>query len=137
MQMGIERAKQHGSCIVALANAHHIGRIGAWGITGVGVPATIIRALTVISLLMFAKFIYIGAFTNYFTFYLMSKFHLSVQHAQAHLFLFLFAAAIVAIAPLGTSYQGLAAKSRYRSIPILASARQKSFPVSFHASSIT
>jgi len=28
--MGIERASQHGSCIVALGNAHHIGRIGAW-----------------------------------------------------------------------------------------------------------
>jgi hydroxycarboxylate dehydrogenase B len=30
MQMGIERAKQHGSCIMTLANAHHIGRIGHW-----------------------------------------------------------------------------------------------------------
>ncbi|MFM8929571.1 MAG: malate/lactate/ureidoglycolate dehydrogenase [Betaproteobacteria bacterium] len=30
MSMGIERASQHGSCIVALGNAHHIGRIGAW-----------------------------------------------------------------------------------------------------------
>ena len=30
MQMGIERAKKHGSCIMALANAHHLGRIGHW-----------------------------------------------------------------------------------------------------------
>jgi uncharacterized oxidoreductase len=30
MQMGIERSKQHGSCIMTLANAHHIGRIGHW-----------------------------------------------------------------------------------------------------------
>ena len=30
MAMGIERARRHGSCIVALGNAHHIGRIGAW-----------------------------------------------------------------------------------------------------------
>jgi uncharacterized oxidoreductase len=30
MRMGIERAKQHGSCIVALGNAHHLCRIGAW-----------------------------------------------------------------------------------------------------------
>ena len=28
MQMGIERAKQHGSCIMTLAHAHHLGRIG-------------------------------------------------------------------------------------------------------------
>ena len=30
MALGIERAKQHGSCVVALGNAHHLGRIGAW-----------------------------------------------------------------------------------------------------------
>jgi uncharacterized oxidoreductase len=30
MAMGIERARQHGSCIVTLGNSHHIGRIGAW-----------------------------------------------------------------------------------------------------------
>ncbi|NCX26560.1 MAG: malate/lactate/ureidoglycolate dehydrogenase [Burkholderiaceae bacterium] len=28
IQMGIERCKQHGSCIISLANAHHLGRIG-------------------------------------------------------------------------------------------------------------
>ncbi len=28
MALGIERAKQHGSCIFTLANAHHLGRIG-------------------------------------------------------------------------------------------------------------
>jgi hydroxycarboxylate dehydrogenase B len=31
MQMGIERARTHGVCIVALRNCHHLGRIGAWG----------------------------------------------------------------------------------------------------------
>ncbi len=30
MELGIERALQHGSCIVALGNSHHLGRIGAW-----------------------------------------------------------------------------------------------------------
>jgi hydroxycarboxylate dehydrogenase B len=30
MALGIERAKAQGSCIVALGNAHHLGRIGAW-----------------------------------------------------------------------------------------------------------
>ena len=28
MKMGLERAEQSGSCVVALANAHHLGRIG-------------------------------------------------------------------------------------------------------------
>ena len=30
MALGIQRAQLHGSCIVALGNAHHLGRIGAW-----------------------------------------------------------------------------------------------------------
>jgi hydroxycarboxylate dehydrogenase B len=30
MGLGIARAKQHGSCIMTLANAHHLGRIGHW-----------------------------------------------------------------------------------------------------------
>ena len=30
MELGIGRALQHGSCIVALGNSHHLGRIGAW-----------------------------------------------------------------------------------------------------------
>ena len=31
MEMGIARAREHGVCVVALRNCHHIGRIGAWG----------------------------------------------------------------------------------------------------------
>jgi uncharacterized oxidoreductase len=30
MALAIERTREHGSCIVALGNAHHLGRIGAW-----------------------------------------------------------------------------------------------------------
>ena len=30
MGLGIARAREHGSCIVALGNSHHLGRIGAW-----------------------------------------------------------------------------------------------------------
>ena len=30
MALGCERALQHGTCVVALANAHHLGRIGHW-----------------------------------------------------------------------------------------------------------
>ncbi len=30
MQMGIERAKHHGSCIMTVSNSHHLGRIGHW-----------------------------------------------------------------------------------------------------------
>jgi uncharacterized oxidoreductase len=30
MQMAIERARRHGSCILSLGNSHHLGRIGHW-----------------------------------------------------------------------------------------------------------
>ncbi len=30
MVLGIARAKAHGSCILAVGNSHHLGRIGAW-----------------------------------------------------------------------------------------------------------
>jgi hydroxycarboxylate dehydrogenase B len=30
MELGIERARRHGVCVVALAHAHHLGRIGHW-----------------------------------------------------------------------------------------------------------
>jgi uncharacterized oxidoreductase len=30
MALGIERAKKHGSCVVAIGNSHHLGRIGHW-----------------------------------------------------------------------------------------------------------
>ncbi|MPY96291.1 MAG: malate/lactate/ureidoglycolate dehydrogenase [Acidimicrobiia bacterium] len=30
MALAIERAQAHGSCVLGLGNAHHIGRIGAW-----------------------------------------------------------------------------------------------------------
>lgn len=49
----------------------------------------IIRALAVIAVLMFAKFIYIGAITNYFTFYLIERFDLTARESQVYLFCFL------------------------------------------------
>jgi FSR family fosmidomycin resistance protein-like MFS transporter len=55
--------------------------------------AGVIRAVIVICILMFAKFVYIASFTNYFTFYLMERFGLGVQHSQMFLFLFLAAVA--------------------------------------------
>jgi FSR family fosmidomycin resistance protein-like MFS transporter len=54
----------------------------------------IIRALSAIGILMFAKFIYIGAFTNYFTFYLIERFELTARESQFYLFCFLAAIAV-------------------------------------------
>lgn len=49
--------------------------------------------MVVICVLMFAKFVYIASFTNYFTFYLIQRFGLSVQQSQIFLFMFLAAVA--------------------------------------------
>jgi FSR family fosmidomycin resistance protein-like MFS transporter len=56
-------------------------------------PKRIAFALAVLVALMFSKFFYLASLMNYYTFYLMGKFHVSVQNAQLHLFLFLAAAA--------------------------------------------
>ena len=50
-------------------------------------------AIGVLVVLMFSKFFYLASLTSYFTFYLISKFHLSIGAAQFHLFIFLGAVA--------------------------------------------
>ena len=54
---------------------------------------TVARALAVLVALIFSKFFYMASLVSYYTFYLISRFHLSVQSAQLHLFLFLGAVA--------------------------------------------
>jgi FSR family fosmidomycin resistance protein-like MFS transporter len=54
----------------------------------------LVIALSTICVLMFAKFTYIASISNYFTFYLMHKFHITLQSAQLHLFAFLAAVAL-------------------------------------------
>jgi MFS transporter, FSR family, fosmidomycin resistance protein len=53
----------------------------------------VIAAMTVLMLLVFSKYFYMASIMSYFTFYLISKFGLSVQTAQVHLFVFLAAVA--------------------------------------------
>ena len=45
-------------------------------------------------LLIFSKYFYLASIGSFFTFYLIGRFGLSVQRAQLHLFLFLFAVAL-------------------------------------------
>ncbi|MDQ3199177.1 MAG: MFS transporter, partial [Verrucomicrobiota bacterium] len=63
-------------------------------------------ALAILGVLIFSKYFYLACLTSYYTFYLIHKFHLSVQGAQLHLFLFLFAVAAGTIAggPIGDRY---------------------------------
>ena len=53
----------------------------------------VIFALGILVVLIFSKYFYLICLTNYYTFYLMDKFAVSVQAAQVYLFVFLFAVA--------------------------------------------
>src|SRR6202030_2964598 len=65
--------------------------------------AKIAVSMAILIALMFSKFFYLASINSYFTFYLMNKFHLSLQSAQLHLFVFLGAVAAGTIAggPIG------------------------------------
>jgi FSR family fosmidomycin resistance protein-like MFS transporter len=63
-------------------------------------------AILVLLALIFSKYVYLASLTSYFTFYLIQKFHTSVQTAQLHLFVFLAAVAVGTVAggPLGDRF---------------------------------
>ena len=50
-------------------------------------------SLVILMALMFSKFFYLASLMSYYTFYLMNKFHITIQNAQLHLFVFLGAVA--------------------------------------------
>jgi FSR family fosmidomycin resistance protein-like MFS transporter len=51
-------------------------------------------AVTILMVLVFSKSFYTTSLTSYYTFYLISKFHVSIASAQLHLFAFLAAIAV-------------------------------------------
>lgn len=63
-------------------------------------------ALFVLLLLVFSKYFYLSSLTSYYTFYLIDRFHVSVENAQIHLFVFLGAAALGTFfgGPIGDRY---------------------------------
>ncbi|CNE67520.1 putative membrane efflux protein [Yersinia nurmii] len=64
---------------------------------------TVIATLAILLVLIFSKYFYLTSISSYYTFYLIHKFGVSVQNAQIHLFVFLFAVAAGTIigGPLG------------------------------------
>jgi len=50
-------------------------------------------SVAILMALVFSKYFYLASLTSYYTFYLISKFHVPVQSAQIHLFIFLGAVA--------------------------------------------
>ena len=53
----------------------------------------VVLAVCILLVLIFSKYFYMASISSYYTFYLMHKFDLSIQNAQIHLFIFLFAVA--------------------------------------------
>ncbi|MGE8225295.1 MAG: MFS transporter [Stenotrophomonas sp.] len=56
-------------------------------------PKTVAWVIGILLVLIFSKYFYIAGLSSYYTFYLIQKFHVSVQSAQLHLFGFLAASA--------------------------------------------
>ncbi len=53
----------------------------------------VMRSIAILAILVFSKYFYLASLGSYYTFYLMSKFHVSVKTSQIDLFIFLGAAA--------------------------------------------
>lgn len=51
----------------------------------------VIAIISVLAALIFSKYFYLASISSYYTFYLIDRFHLSIQSSQMLLFLFLFA----------------------------------------------
>lgn len=66
----------------------------------------VIVSLAILLILIFSKYIYLACMTNYFTFYLIEKFNVTVADSQYYLFAFLAAAAIGTIigGPIGDRF---------------------------------
>lgn len=94
--------------LLALIGIFVLWRVGRWyktkavrirkrkedtsGITQVP-RKTVLISLGILLALVFSKYFYLASMTSYLTFYMIGKFHVSVQSAQVHLFIFLFAVA--------------------------------------------
>lgn len=77
-------------------------KAGQGASTGLDQQQTL-RALAVLALLVFSKYIYMASLSNFYTFYLIEHFALSIGDSQLYLFIFLAAVAIGTLCggPLG------------------------------------
>lgn len=66
----------------------------------------VVISILILMVLIFSKYFYLASMTSYYTFYLISKFHVSVQSSQLYLFIFLFSTAVGTFigGPLGDKY---------------------------------
>ncbi len=108
--------------VAAAAGIYILGRVGRWyrahlderrtQSRSVPNPAwqpsrrQVVASLAILIALIFSKYFYLVSLTNYYTFYLIDRFGVSVQGAQFYLFVFLFAVAAGTIlgGPLGDRF---------------------------------
>jgi MFS transporter, FSR family, fosmidomycin resistance protein len=93
--------------VTALIGMTILARVGSWykahlveqasrprRAPATGLPdRKVLRALAILVALVFSKNVYLASLTSFYTFYLIHKFAISVQSAQLHLFILLFAVA--------------------------------------------
>jgi FSR family fosmidomycin resistance protein-like MFS transporter len=95
--------------VAAVAGMVILGRVGVWYRAHLAERVTaprpaarppgvsrhrVVLAVAVLLCLVFSKYFYLASLTNYYTFYLIETFGVSVQAAQLHLFVFLGAVAV-------------------------------------------
>lgn len=63
-------------------------------------------SIVILLVLIFSKYFYLASMSSYYTFYLINKFHISVQSSQVYLFIFLFSVAAGTLigGPLGDKF---------------------------------
>ena len=69
--------KRRNKTIVQEVSAHHLSKRRVW------------LSLVILLVLIFSKYFYMASITSYYTFFLIDKFHLSIQQSQIYLFVFL------------------------------------------------
>jgi FSR family fosmidomycin resistance protein-like MFS transporter len=108
------------AAILAIVVLFHVGRwyrghlsnrlVRTGAGTGAGRPvlsrSRVVFSVCILMCLVFSKYIYLVSLSNYYTFYLIDKFAVSVQASQVYLFVFLGAVAVGTIAggPIGDRF---------------------------------
>ena len=72
----------------------HRARAAGRPVAAAPINRRVLGVMAVLIALMLSKFVYMASITNYYTFYLINRFHVTVQHAQYCLFVFLASVAI-------------------------------------------
>lgn len=69
-------------------------------------PRRVAWTIAILAALIFSKYFYMASLTSYFTFYLITRFGVTVQNAQVHLFIFLAAVAVGTVmgGPIGDRF---------------------------------